>query len=104
MINPGISEDRRAETHLSNGTRLVVASDKLDSVGVPEFQAGEEGYRLDAEQTAIDVIACDANHFQIDDRGRRFHSSHLKTDNLYWDRSLLSERSLSGRKTVYHSG
>jgi hypothetical protein len=36
----------------------VVATDEVDAVWVPEFEADEEGYRFDAEETAVDIIAC----------------------------------------------
>ena len=39
-------------------SRFVVASDQVDSVGVSELQADKERDRLDAEQAAVDIVAC----------------------------------------------
>ena len=36
----------------------MVTADEVDAVGVAEFKADEERDGLDAEETAIDVVAC----------------------------------------------
>ena len=46
---------------LGNAAGLMIASDQVDSVGIPKFQAHQKRDGLDAEQTAIDVIACFAS-------------------------------------------
>lgn len=38
--------------------RLVVSTDELYAVGISQLQTREQGYRLDAEQPAVDVITC----------------------------------------------
>lgn len=44
-------------TCLSDGPRLVVSPDELDPVRVAQFETGEEGDGLDAEEAPVDVIA-----------------------------------------------
>jgi len=35
----------------------VVAANELDAIGIPEFKASEEGDRLYAEQSTINVVS-----------------------------------------------
>ena len=42
---------------LRHAARLVVAADQVHPVRIPQLEAHEEGYRLDAEHAAIDVVA-----------------------------------------------
>lgn len=45
---------------LRHAARLVVAADQVHAVRVPELEADEEGYGLDAEHAAVYVVACDS--------------------------------------------
>ena len=42
---------------LGDATRLVVTTDEVDSSRISKFQADEECDGLNAEQTAVDVVA-----------------------------------------------
>ena len=42
---------------LGDTAGLVVAADEVDSVGVSKLEAHEERYRLNAEHSAIDIVA-----------------------------------------------
>lgn len=42
---------------LGHASRLVVPADKVDAIRIPQFQADEEGDGLDAEHSAVDVVA-----------------------------------------------
>ena len=44
-------------THLCDCSTFVVAADELYSVGIAQFEAGEERDGLDAEQAAVDIVA-----------------------------------------------
>ena len=44
---------------LRDAARFVVAADEVDSVGVAEFQADEEGDGFDAEEAAVDIVTFD---------------------------------------------
>jgi hypothetical protein len=43
---------------LRYAARFVVAADEVHAVRVAEFEADEEGDGLDAEEAAVDVVAC----------------------------------------------
>lgn len=43
---------------LGDASAFVVSADEVDSLGVAELEADEEGYRLYAEETAINIVAC----------------------------------------------
>ena len=42
---------------LRDAARLMIATDKMHAVWVPEFEQGQEGYGFDAEEAAVHVIA-----------------------------------------------
>ena len=44
-------------THLCHCATLVVPSDELDAVRIPQFETGQERDGLDAEQASVDVVA-----------------------------------------------
>lgn len=44
-------------TDLCHCATLVVPSDELDAVRIPQFEAGQERDGLDAEQPSVDVVA-----------------------------------------------
>ena len=44
---------------LRDAARFVVAANEVYALRVTEFEADEEGDGLDAEEAAVDVVACD---------------------------------------------
>ena len=45
-------------TYLGNRPRFMIPSDQLHPIWPPELKARQERYCLDAEQAAVDVVAC----------------------------------------------
>jgi hypothetical protein len=43
---------------LGDAARLVVTADEVDAVGVTQLEADEEGDCFDAEEAAVDIVAC----------------------------------------------
>jgi hypothetical protein len=43
---------------LGDSSRLVVATDEVDAVGVAEFETDQQRDGFDTEETAINVVAC----------------------------------------------
>ena len=75
---------------LGDCARFVVAADELDAVRVAKLQARQEGYDLDAEEPAVDVVACKASTMSGTAGWER--CAHLGTDSWCSVRSLLSGR------------
>lgn len=42
---------------LGDAARFMISADKVDALGVSEFEADEEGYRFYAKQATVDVVA-----------------------------------------------
>jgi hypothetical protein len=43
---------------LGHAAGFVVAADEVHAFGVAQFEADEEGDGFDAEETAVDIVAC----------------------------------------------
>jgi hypothetical protein len=43
----------------------VVAADEVHALRVAEFEADEEGDGLDAEEAAVDVVACEVSSVAV---------------------------------------
>jgi hypothetical protein len=50
---------------LCNAARLMVSADEVDAMGVSQFQTDKEGDRLDAKQSAVDIIPCNPLDKQV---------------------------------------
>lgn len=48
---------RFLHTHLRDGSALMIASNQLDAVRIPQLEAGEQRYGLDREQPPINIVS-----------------------------------------------
>lgn len=73
---------------LGDATRFMVSTDQVDAVGVAEFEANEQGDGLNAEETAVDIVAYKALADAIPAASGA--SSYQEKDNSYQDKSPRS--------------
>ena len=43
---------------LGDATRFMVSPDEMDTVGIPQFEADQKRDGFNAEETAVDIVAC----------------------------------------------
>lgn len=73
---------------LGDATGFMVSTDQVDAVGVAEFEANEQGDGLNAEETAVDIVAYKALADAIP--AVFGASSYQEKDNSYQDKSPRS--------------